>query len=340
MGVFVTGERSDVSTEYRRDRLTGDVVLYALGRDLRPHSPPSEPVRRELVACGPAAGVDPDCPFCPGNEYLLPPIRWQVPDAADGQWLTRVVPNKYPIVPGPGRHLVVIETPRHGEALESLASAHLETVVRAYRRAFDAVASRSDVLCTVLFRNHGVAGGASLAHPHTQVVGIDIVPDRLRRREARSQRFHSRTGRCLMCDLIASEEADGVRLVTAGPGFVAFVPWAAEVPCDTWIVPRRHQADFRELREDEVSGLAAVFRDVVARVGAVSAAYNVTLESCSLHRGGLPGSEVGGDPALHWFLRVRPRVSVGAGFEVSTGISVNPSLPERDAIRLRGLRGP
>jgi UDPglucose--hexose-1-phosphate uridylyltransferase len=253
-----------------------------------------------------------------------------------------VVPNKYPVVPGTGRHLVVIETPRHGDALENLASAHLETVVRSYRRAFGEVSSGGGVLYTALFRNQGVAGGASLAHSHTQVVGIDVVPDRVRRREARSHRHHRSTGRCLVCDMIAAEEADGVRLVTADPGFVAFVPWAAEVPCDTWIVPRRHQPDFRELRDDDVLGLAAVFRDVLTRVGAVSSAHNVTLESCSLQggpRGGSRGSEVIQDPALHWFLRVRPRVTVAAGFEVATGISINPSLPERDASRLRGLRG-
>ncbi len=339
-GAIVTGRWSEDSTVYRRDPLTGDVVLYAPGRELRPQSPAPEAVApgvapSEVVACDPVAGVDPECPFCPGNEHLLPPIEWQAPDATSGEWLTRVAPNKYPIVPGTGRHLVVIETPRHGEALEGLPSAHLETVVRSYRRAFGEVSSRTGVLCATLFRNQGAAGGASLAHPHAQVVGIDVVPDRVRRREARSRRHHGRTGRCLVCDMIASEEADGIRLVTATPRFVAFVPWAAEVPCDMRIVPRRHQADFREMREEEVPGLAVVLRDVLTRVGAVSAAYNVTLESCSLPRGGPLGSEAIRDPALHWFLRVRPRLTMAAGFEVATGISINPSLPERDAARLR-----
>lgn len=343
----MTPKWSDDSTACRQNPLTGDVVLYAPGRNLRPQQAAPETVvpeaaPLEAAARAPAAGVDPECPFCPGNEHLIPPIDWEVLDATSGEWLTRVVPNKYPIVPGTGRHLVVIETPRHGEALENLGSAHLETVMRSYRRTFGEVSSRTGVLFTALFRNQGVAGGASLAHPHTQVVGVDIVPDRVRRREARSHRHHRTTGRCLVCDMIASEEADGVRMVTATSEFVAFVPWAAEVPCDTWIVPRRHQADFRELREEEVPGLAAVFRDALTRVNTVSAAYNVTLEPCSLQggpRGGPLGSEVIRDPALHWFLRVRPRTTAAAGFEVATGISINPSLPERDAARLRGLRG-
>lgn len=331
----MTGMWSENPAIYRQDPLTGEVVLYAPGRELRPQSPLPEAAAHCSVACGPVAGVDPQCPFCPGNEHLLPPIEWEVLDATSGAWLTRGVPNKYPIVPGTGRHLVVIETPRHGEALEGLPFAHLETVVRSYRRAFGEVSSRTGVLCAMLFRNQGAAGGASLAHPHAQVVGIDVVPDRVRRREARSHRHHRRTGRCLMCDMIAAEEIDGVRLVTATPEFVAFVPWAAEVPCDTWIVPRRHQADFRGVREDEVPGLAAVLRDVLVRVGGVSAAYNVMLESCSLRRGGSRDSGVLRDPALHWFLRVRPRTTAAAGFEVATGISINPSVPERDAARLR-----
>ena len=294
-GAAVAGTWSDDSSVYRRDPLTGDVVLYAPGRDLRPQSAASKAAAPKTappqgVARAPVAGVDPECPFCPGNEHLLPPIGWEVPDPTSGEWLTRVVPNKYPIVPGTWRHLVVIETPRHDEALESLPSTHLETVLRTYRRVFGEVSSGAGVRCAVLFRNQGVAGGASLAHPHTQVVGLDVVPDRVRRREARSHRHHGRTGRCLLCDTMAAEEAVGVRMVTATPGFVAFVPWAAEVPCDTWIVPRRHQADFRDLRDDEVPGLAAVFRDVLTRVGAVSSAYNVTLESCSLDPGGRAGN--------------------------------------------------
>lgn len=335
----MTAAWSDDCTTYRRNPLTGDVVLYAPGREQRPQSPAHLTVRPSAVAHGPAAKVDPECPFCPGNEHLLPPILWEVPDSTGGGWLTRVVPNKYPIVPGAERHLVVIETPLHGQALEDLTPAHLETAVRSYQRAFAEVSAAGGVLYTVLFRNQGVAGGASLAHPHTQVVGIDVVPDRVRRREARSHRHQRTIGRCLLCDMVATEEAEGGRLVTATPGFVAFVPWAAEVPCDTWIVPRRHQADFRELRDGEVSGMAAVLRDVLTRVGAVSSAYNVTLESCSLLRGASRGDEVIQDPALHWFLRVRPRTTAAAGFEVATGISINPSPPERDAARLRGLPG-
>lgn len=147
-----------------------------------------------------------------------------------------------------------------------------------------------------------------------------------------------------MCDIIVAEEADGSRLVVAHPGFVAFVPWAAEVPGDTWIVPRRHQPDFRGLSDKEVSGLAALFHEIVPRIDVVASAYNVTLESCSLPPGGpkppapsddtVPRALVE-DPALHWFLRIRPRTTVGAGFEIATGISVNPSLPEDDAARLR-----
>lgn len=343
------GEQSGDGTTYRRDPLTGEIVLYAPGRRLRPQSPapdrpapdrpPPDPAAdsatMELVARDLAAGVDAECPFCPGNERLLPPIRLEVPDPAGGPWLARVVPNKYPMVSGPGRHLVVIESPRHSEAPEQAGAVHLETIFRTYRRAFGEVSAQPGVRYTVLFRNHGAAAGASLAHPHAQVVGIDVVPDRVRRREARCHRHHRRTGGCLVCDIVRAEEADGSRLVATHPQFVAFVPWAAEAPFETRIVPRRHQADFRGLRDEDVSGLAAMFHDVSTRVGGVASAYNVTLESCSLRRDGSAQHVVVDDPALHWFLRIRPRMTVAAGFEIATGVSVNPSLPEDDAARLR-----
>jgi hypothetical protein len=44
-------------------------------------------------------------------------------------------------------------------------------------------------------------------------------------------------------------------------------------------------------------------------------------------------------PYLHWFLRIRPVTEAVGGFELSTGISVNASRPDKDAEMLQGATG-
>jgi UDPglucose--hexose-1-phosphate uridylyltransferase len=42
-----------------------------------------------------------------------------------------------------------------------------------------------------------------------------------------------------------------------------------------------------------------------------------------------------GEPPIHWHLQIRPRLTTPVGFEMGTGISINPSLPENDAAFLK-----
>ena len=49
-----------------------------------------------------------------------------------------------------------------------------------------------------------------------------------------------------------------------------------------------------------------------------------------------PVSDLGA-PYLHWYLTIVPRISYAAGFEIGSGIYINPSLPEECAAFLRQL---
>jgi len=42
-----------------------------------------------------------------------------------------------------------------------------------------------------------------------------------------------------------------------------------------------------------------------------------------------------GAPYLHWYITIVPRISLAAGFELGSGIYINPSLPEECADYLR-----
>lgn len=325
----------------RFNLFTGEWVIYAAARRRRPGAIPPPP--------GPPTASrphEPACPFCPGNERELPEVLLELGDGVGG-WSVRVVPNRFPALtpaaggdptaagplrcaPAFGVHEVVVESPRHDQPLGALPPAAAGRVIEAYCRRYRELAARPGVRAVFVFRNHGAAAGRSLSHPHSQIVATGLLPAALSARRERLRAFHRAAGRCLVCTLLDAEAADGRRLLFMDDRFAGFVPYAAEVPAEIWIVPRRHTPDFGEITEAEKTALAVALTHALARLRATlhDPDYNFAIHS-------LPAASRREAPALHWFLQIQPRLTIAAGFEMASGMRVNPSLPEGDAARLR-----
>lgn len=327
-------------SELRYDAASRDWVLVAPSRVLRPHDPvPS------ASAPGRQANRVADCPFCPGNEGMTPPERWRLPDAA-GRWRLRAVPNRFPLLDpdataqrqtdafgwltmgGKGEHEVLIESPDHDWDLSTATTEEARAVLLAYRERYLVLREDRPALIAV-FRNHGQGAGTSLPHPHAQLVALPAIPAATQRRLDIARRHLDESGRCLSVDLLEQELADGRRILIEDDGFVAYQPFAASMPYETWIVPRRRQASFGELTDDAVPALARMLRDLLKalRLRLGDPAYNLVISSAP------PADE--GARYFVWHLRVLPRLAIPAGLELETGIAVNPSLPEGTAQELR-----
>ena len=325
----------------RRDPTSGLWVIVAPGRSARPQAK-----RGDGGAHAPLPPYDSDCPFCPGNEAALPSVIAAVPADQPPGWCTRVVPNKYPAVDGNegpphrtspleeaarvgGVHQVIIETPRHDLDLTAFDDAHLRVVVSTYRDRCRVLMAREDIRSVILFRNRGVRAGASLRHPHAQIVGLDMVPVAVEMREAAMRRHFEREGRCLICDIVGEERARGTRLVFEDGAFVGVVPFAPSVPSELWLLPKRHAADFGGCDENEIAALAVSLRDALARLARrfEGAPYKIAVDTATKGEGARAH--------LHWRLRIVPYSSVPGGFELGAGMAIIPTLPEADAAALR-----
>jgi UDPglucose--hexose-1-phosphate uridylyltransferase len=322
----------------RQDPTTRQWAILATRRGERPHEPVVIP--RPVVP-----ERDPSCPFCPGNEGQTPPEILREPEGPD--WRIRVVPNLFAALsgdgsaqrtgepmfremPGIGSHEVVIETPRHDGRMDELSQEEVAQVVWGWRERYRALIARADVRAVVVFKNFGVLAGTSLAHPHSQIVATPVFLPRLLRRLDVATRYHDENGTCVYDDVIGAERRAEVRLVEEYGSFVAFEPWAAQSPFETWIAPTFHQGSFGELADEEVDDLAGVLIRTLTAVRRACGDPDFNLVMYSAPTNGGHAERV-----FHWHLKLIPRIATQAGFEIGSAMSINTVAPEDAAAALR-----
>lgn len=324
------------TSSLRHDPVTDEWVIIAPRRAERP-SHATRP-RRE-----PLDERDPDCPFCPGNEDRTPPEILRT-TGSDGGWEQRVIPNLYPALdgalrgdgtggppemPAAGAHEVVVETPRHDERIDTMPVDRVAGFLRAWRERYTALEAEPGVEAVSVFKNFGEHAGISLPHPHSQIVGMPVTPPEWRRRRRVAHRHYEETGRHLYEDLRDAELREGDRVVAERGRFVALVPFAARAPYETWILPRARQPWFGAVPDGVLPELGELLRDVLRslRVAAGDPDFNLLVRSA-------PHGDAE-EPIFLWHLQLVPRMETPAGFELSTGMSINAVAPEEAA---RGLR--
>ncbi|GAB4155010.1 MAG: galactose-1-phosphate uridylyltransferase [Planctomycetaceae bacterium] len=268
---------------------------------------------------------------------------------ADNHWLTRVIPNKFPALQieenvlrvsdaqgfqrmgGCGAHEVIIESPSHTTILAHQSIEQIERVLRMAQRRFLDLLRDKRFQAVIIFKNHGEGAGTSLAHPHWQVIATPVVPRTLRLKHFEAAQSFDRTGRCLYCVLLERELEAATRVVAANEDFVAICPYASHLPFETWIVPRYHQSSFGRVNGDHITALASLLKDVLFRLHLAldNPDFNLTIDTAPR------GDEE--EEYFLWHLRILPRLSTPAGFEMGSGMFINTVLPEEAANFLRTI---
>ena len=306
-------------SELRTDLVTGRVVLLAPGRSARPHTN-AAPATESASA---------NCPFCPGHEVETPPEVVSsgsgAPDAPG--WEIRVVPNLYPIVGGPepgpggaGAHEVVIFHADHTRDFGRLDDARVTALFRVLR-ARARVHGAAGLAHVQVLVNQGRSAGASIAHPHAQVLATEFVPPAVLHT---IHRFAAARADVVMADAeAATAQGGGLR---DGAAF-AWCPWAAASPFETRITTSDAGSHIECTSDAAIDAIACTTRDVVAALRAVlgDVAYNVVVNNAPTES----------DGPYHWYVTVMPRISTIAGFELGTGVFVNITDPTDAAGLLR-----
>jgi UDPglucose--hexose-1-phosphate uridylyltransferase len=326
--------------EFRKDPVVGRWVIISTERAKRPSDFTTQPVQ----------ALGGNCVFCPNNEAKTPPeiLVTRGPDSpANGPgWSMRVVPNKFPALRiegelepsgeglydrmnGVGAHEVVIESPDHEATLATLPTDAVADVLLAYRDRVLDLKKDPRFEYILVFKNHGAAAGASLEHPHSQLIATPIIPIMVLEELKGAAEYFEIKERCVWCDVVRQERRSRRRVIMESGGFVAVAPFAPRFPFETWILPTRHRSAFEETGVEELRSLAELLGDFLRRMEHVLGRppYNYMLHTAPLREGPLEH--------FHWHLEIIPKLTNVAGYEWGSGFFINPVPPEDAAAALR-----
>lgn len=300
------------------------------------------------------------CPFCPGNEDKTPPeisaIRPGGGAANGAGWEVRVLPNKYPAlaiegtldrkgvglydrIHGVGAHEVIVESPKHHQHLAEMEPAQIERVLKVCQERLRDLHRDPRFKYVLLFKNHGAVAGATLGHPHMQLIATPVTP-RAIAVELESARAHFQLKeRCLFCDMIEQEIRDRERIVSADEHYVVIAPYASRFPFELVVLPRAHRHSLMDESAPALAALARTLRETMARLKETlgDPPFNFVFHTApntdtTVRRRNywdtLPFD-------FHWHLEILPRLTRVAGFEWGTGFYINPTAPEEAAAFLR-----
>ena len=319
----------------RLNQLTGRWVTIVADRADRPTD--FAPRGRQIEA-----DTNRPCPFCPGNEEATPPALEAVDEA--GSWSIRIVPNLYPAFEGDdgfavrhlgpvhvaakasGIHEIFVFSPDHDGGLPDLDDRQASDLMHALKRRFVDHASTRHVRYTQAIVNHGHEAGASLSHPHGQLLGLPFVPGEVLDEERAFARF---VGGCVLCTTVDAEISADERIIFANDDVVVMCPYWSGSPYELLFVPRRHEQHLQDADDDSLDAMGRALRDATAFLNAAlgDIAYNVGFHTAPHQHGG----------EFHWHVHLWPNLHTIAGFERGTGVLINVVPPEQAAEVLRGV---
>jgi UDPglucose--hexose-1-phosphate uridylyltransferase len=232
---------------------------------------------------------------------------------------------------GVGVHEVIVETPLRNRSLTLMDEDEILKVLNAYQERYNKLSRQSFAKLVVIFKNHGLAAGTSLEHSHSQLVVTPLVPKHVRLRHEVAMRYYDKNGRCLYSDLVNYELKSRTRIVMDTENFVAFHPFAAQRPFETWILPKKQQASFGSVTDENLENLARILRINLIKLcrGLNDPDFNYVIDTAPV------GDE--NEPYYMWHIRIIPRLTEIAGFEFGSGIYINTAVPEETARFMRGL---
>lgn len=330
-------------SELRYDLISKDWVVVATGRARRPETFKEEERKVEEVP-------PEKCPFCKIETQKEPTLVFVNGERVKGEipedWTVVSIPNLYPaftpkdrldkekkdnlyqVMNAVGFHEVVV-TKDHEKQIAQFSKEKIKEVIDAYHQRFKKLSKKKFVNYVFIFHNHGVEAGASIAHPHSQIITTPLIDSDLRKALNTSREYFEENKECVYCEANQWEQKEKERIVFENDKFLVLCPFASKVAFQVIISPKEHSPYFEKINEEEKESLAEAFKQGLGKLykGLEDPPYNFYLHTA-------PCDDKRHD-YYHWHFTILPKTATWAGFELGAGIEISTIEPEKAAQYLR-----
>jgi len=316
--------------------VTGEWVVIAPERAKRPDDyilPKPVPKKESLKFCN----------FCENGEAYNERIE------GAGTKHIYVVPNKFPAYvkdeavtldagkiyysqKSVGGH-EVISFINHNKDLEEVGVKQLDELFEVYQKRINFYKPNPCVEYVMPIHNHGPEAGESIEHPHSQLFASGVIPNTIAKELAGAKKFYQDEGKCIFCEMVKEEKRFEQRIVAENEDFVVFCAYAARVPFEMWLLPKKHHEHFENLAPTLRRKLAEMFHTVILKLyrGLNDPPFNFYLHAS-------PMETSKHLKFYHWHVEIMPRLTRFGGYEMGSGIIIDVVSPERSAEFLRKVK--
>ena len=326
--------------EYRQDLITGDWVIIAESRGRRPDEFSKNRTKRKIAPLK-------NCPFENlANSDNENPV-YTYPNLPN--WELQIIPNKYPSLkpnlPLPsfsrsykniftstkayGYHELIISK-NHYQNFPNLPKNKASQILLSAQTRYKFFKTKPGLEYAFMFHNWGPTAGASVFHPHYQLVGLSILPTYISHSLAGSKKYHRQTGRFAYSDLIIQEKKHKQRIIFENKHAISFTNYVSKEPFDFKVFPKKHSPFFEIADQKEIKGVAEVLQKSLLTLEKKlkDPDYNFFIHSAPLKNQARHNH-------YHWHLDVVPKISVPGGIEIGTGLEITSVDPDKAASFLK-----
>ena len=298
-----------IETEIRRDYLNDNFVIIAPNRSKRPYD--TKDNDHVLIETAQSARLDRNKNVCELND-------------SSGDWIVKVVENKFPSLSPDnpkayGKQEIVIDTPLASTPFAMLSERQIRNVLHIYKKRITDLLSQNGIDYVLVFRNDGYGAGASLAHAHSQIFALPLIPQKFKRESEIVEAYFLENKRDPYEDIIAYEKRTKSRIVYENNLILVFCPYASLWPFELWIIPKRQVSSFENITDSEIDSIAMALKRYLKKLTGHKISFNMYLEN-------------GISPHQRFCLKICGRSNIWGGFEVASGIVINTVPPESAAL--------
>lgn len=297
-------EVGGIKTEIRRDYIFDEYVIISPGRGKRPYD--TKKNRHPLVETAESPRLDKEKEVYSYKE--------------GAEWLVKVVENKFPAftLDNPrahGKQEIVVDTPLANKSFSDLSIKQIERVLKVYRLRTKELLSKNDIAYVLVFKNDGFEAGASLAHAHSQIFALPIVPKKFTNHSKQIEDYYIDKKKEPIEDIISFEKRQKVRIIAEDEHFIAICPYASQYPFEAWLIPKRHIIDFSEANNEQIKSCSSILKRLTKKLTDAQISYNFFIENgVSTHH--------------RCLVKIYGRSNIWGGFEAATGMVINTVPPE------------